>query len=65
MAATRCTRLPKPAKGKLQESTTGDHNYNHFEVAGKQLIVERQDMNHANRIYSVDLKKAKQPSLLM
>lgn len=37
--------------------TKGDFNYNHFEVAGKSLIVDRQDMNHATEVYSVSLKK--------
>lgn len=37
--------------------TKGDFNYNHFEVAGKSLIVDRQDMNHATEVYNVSIKK--------
>lgn len=36
--------------------TQGDFNYNHFEIAGKSLIVDRQDMNHATEVYNVSLK---------
>lgn len=36
----------------------GQHDYNHFEVAGKNtLIVDRQDMNHATEVYRVDTRK--------
>lgn len=39
---------------------SGDYNYGHFEIAGKNIIATRQDMNHANEIYSIDKKgKAK------
>lgn len=37
--------------------TQGDFNYNHFELAGKSLIVDRQDMNHATEVYNVSIKK--------
>jgi dipeptidyl aminopeptidase/acylaminoacyl peptidase len=57
-------QITQTSKGvNYKKVTSGDHNYNHFEVAGKQLIVERQDMNHATEIYSVDLKKGKTTQL--
>ncbi len=37
--------------------TKGDYNYKGFVFAGKSLIAERQDMNHATELYSVNLKK--------
>lgn len=33
--------------------TSGDFNYNGFAYAGKNLIAERQDMNHATEIFHV------------
>ncbi len=51
-------QITQTSKGvNYKKVTKGDHNYNHFEVAGKQLIVARQDMNHATEIYSVNIKK--------
>ncbi len=43
--------------------TKGDFNYNHFEIAGKSLIVDRQDINHATEVYSVSLKKGEAKQL--
>ncbi|WP_417599748.1 alpha/beta fold hydrolase [Owenweeksia hongkongensis] len=43
--------------------TKGDFNYNHFEIAGKSLIVDRQDMNHATEVYNVSLKKGEAKQL--
>lgn len=36
---------------ELEKVSQGDHNYNHFELAGEDLIVARQDINHATEIY--------------
>lgn len=41
----------------ITKVTKGDYNYNHFELAGKSLIIDRQDMNNATEVYSVSLKK--------
>ncbi len=54
-------KLPKTIKaagGKvsLNPVTEGQYNYNHFEVAGKMLVGERQDMNHATEIYRINPK---------
>ncbi|AEV33951.1 dipeptidyl aminopeptidase/acylaminoacyl peptidase [Owenweeksia hongkongensis DSM 17368] len=43
--------------------TKGDFNYNHFEIAGRSLIVDRQDMNHATEVYNVSLKKGEAKQL--
>lgn len=54
-----------PAVGKSSEKYSielfakGQWNYNHFEIAAQQIIVSRQDMNHASEIYSIGLKKGK------
>lgn len=45
-------------KNNLEKVTNGHHNHNHFAVAGKKLIVERQDMNHATEVFSVNLKNS-------
>ncbi len=42
------------AKANLKVITKGDYNHNHFEVAGKSLILDRQDMNHATEIYRLN-----------
>lgn len=47
----------KGNKVELERITTGDFNYNHFEPAGDDLIVERQDMNNATEIYRVNEDK--------
>ncbi len=39
---------------ELEKISSGDHNYNHFEIAKGGYIVERQDMNHATEIYFVE-----------
>ncbi len=45
-------------KASISNVIAGQHNYNHFETAGKNaLLVSRQDMNHASEIYRVDTKK--------
>ena len=41
----------------LEQITSGPHNYNHFEYHNGSLLVNRQDMNHANEVYRVDLKR--------
>lgn len=48
---------------ELQQSTKGDYNYNHFEVADGMLLVERQDMNHATEIYAVNPSKGQAEQL--
>lgn len=51
-------QITQTSKGVVYKKVTkGDHNYNHFEIAGKSLIVDRQDMNHATEVYSVNIKK--------
>ncbi len=46
------------AKVSLEQVTSGDHNHNHFEIAGKStLVFDRQDMNHATEVYRYDLDK--------
>lgn len=42
---------------EFEQITSGQHNYNHFEIAGENLLVVRQDMNHANEIYFVNEDK--------
>jgi dipeptidyl aminopeptidase/acylaminoacyl peptidase len=44
---------------ELERITQGDHNYNHFEMAGEDLLVLRQDMNHANEIFRVSERNGK------
>lgn len=59
--------VPKKVTGNGKVSmvavSKGQFNYNHFEVAGKSLIVDRQDMNHATEVYSVSLKDGKTQQL--
>ncbi|MDR9374464.1 MAG: S9 family peptidase [Schleiferiaceae bacterium] len=40
----------------LKQITSDAHNYNHFEWSGGTLLVNRQDMNHANEVYRVNPK---------
>ena len=47
----------------LEPVISTQHNYNHFEVAGKNLIGERQDMNHATEIYGIDVRKGEAEQL--
>lgn len=57
--------LKKLKKGKsaFKKLSNGDHNHNHFEIAGKNLILDRQDMNHATEIYSLSMKKGEAKQL--
>ncbi len=53
--------VPKTIEGNtgeisLSPVSEGQYNWNHFEVAGKNLIVERQDMNHATEVYALNPK---------
>lgn len=51
-------KITQGSKGvNYTKVTKGDFNYNHFELAGKNLIVDRQDMNHATETYSVSINK--------
>jgi dipeptidyl aminopeptidase/acylaminoacyl peptidase len=48
---------------EIERITKGDYNYNHFEIAGEDIIVSRQDMNHASEIYFVKEKNGKAKQL--
>lgn len=39
---------------ELEKISQGDHNYNHFELADEDLIVARQDINHATELYRLN-----------
>lgn len=39
-----------------QSLSTGDYNWGHFIATGKQLVAERQDMNHATEIFLISGK---------
>ncbi len=52
-------KIEKGGKLSLSPVSKGTFNYNHFEVAGKSLIVDRQDMNHATEVYKVDIGNGK------
>lgn len=41
---------------EIQKITSGPHNYNHFELGGGRLLVNRQDMNHATEVYRVNTR---------
>ena len=57
MGSNHVYKITQSSKGvNYQKVTTGDFNYNHFELAGKSLIVDRQDMNHATEVYNVSIK---------
>lgn len=55
--------LPKKvsgdAKAALEVVSSGQYNWNHFEVSGKNLVVDRQDMNHATETYLLNPKNKK------
>lgn len=52
--------LPKKiepmVKISMEKVSSGQYDYNHFEIAGKYLIADRQDMNHATEVYRINLK---------
>lgn len=53
--------IPKKVTGNtgkisLKAVSEGQYNWNHFEVAGKNLVVDRQDMNHATETYLLSPK---------
>ena len=51
--------VSESAKPVFSKVIDGQHNYNHFELAGKNtLLVSRQDMNHASEVYRVDTRKS-------
>ena len=41
----------------------GQYNHNHFEVAGKNIILDRQDMNNATEIYKLSINNVKETQL--
>ncbi|MDX5428996.1 MAG: S9 family peptidase [Bacteroidota bacterium] len=43
--------------------TSGNYNYGHVMVAGKELLAHRMDMNHATEIYKINIKKGKVEAL--
>ena len=46
------------ARPLIENVIAGQHNYNHFETAGKnQLVCARQDMNHATELFLVNTRK--------
>ncbi|HAD98645.1 MAG TPA: peptidase S9, partial [Cryomorphaceae bacterium] len=47
-------KINSEGKARLEAVSEGEYNYNHFEVAGKSLITERQDMNNATEIYRLN-----------
>jgi len=53
-------KLPKKVKSDskiaYRQITTGDHNFRSMFYTGDYLIGTRQDMNHANEIYRVNIK---------
>ncbi|MDZ7848526.1 MAG: hypothetical protein U5L96_18240 [Owenweeksia sp.] len=53
-------KISKDAEVSLEQVSSGQHNYNHFEVAGKNsLLVDRQDMNHATEVYHLSTRNGK------
>lgn len=62
MGSNQIFELEPKGKGwKLEKITTGDYNYNHFELVKGGILVDRQDMNHATEVYFVSEKgKARQ-----
>lgn len=57
MGSNQVYKISQTSKGvNYTKVTKGDFNYNHFELAGKSLIVDRQDMNHATEVYNVSIK---------
>ena len=59
MGSNQIFELEIERKGyELEKLSSGDHNYNHVEVAKGGYVVERQDMNHATEIYFVQEGKA-------
>ncbi|WP_070137753.1 alpha/beta hydrolase family protein [Crocinitomix algicola] len=49
--------------GKIQQLTTGDHNYTSVDFAGKYLVGGRQSMNHPTDIYTVKIKSGEQTKI--
>lgn len=53
----------KPGAPAIRQLTKGMHNYGQIAEAGKFLVGERQDMNHANELYRIDTKTGEQAQL--
>lgn len=51
------------ASKKIRQITEGQHNYTSIALAGKKMIGTRQDMNHPNEVFSVDIKSGSQVQL--
>ena len=50
-------------KARFSPIMTDQHNYNQVVPAGDELIVTRQDMNHATEIYNVNVEKQQATAL--
>lgn len=46
-----------------RQITEGQHNYTSIALAGKYLVGTRQDMNHPNEVYKVNIKSGEQVQL--
>jgi dipeptidyl aminopeptidase/acylaminoacyl peptidase len=57
----KITTTAKPTS--LKAVSKGQHNHNHFELAKKNIILDRQDMNHATEVYSLNINSGKQKQL--
>lgn len=53
----------KKGKPALTAASEGDFNHNHYVVSGKQIILDRQDMNNATEVYSIQTKNKKETQL--
>ncbi len=53
---TVIVKFDKNPELKHYSITKGDFNYGHFEIAGNLLVAQRQDMNHANEIFTITAK---------
>ncbi|MBI3134235.1 MAG: S9 family peptidase [Bacteroidetes bacterium] len=51
------------ASAKLNQVTSGDHDYTSLAFAGDYLVGGRQDMNHPTDIFKVSIKKGEQTQL--
>lgn len=57
------SKLNDESKASYRAITSGIHNYTSLYLASGKLIGTRQDMNHANEIYSVTIKDGKSEKL--
>lgn len=68
--ANQIYKLDLPKKISTSAKPTGltpvsssQHNHNHFEIAGKNLVLDRQDMNNATEVYKLVLKSHKETQI--